>query len=143
MAYLSCVRVLVQTIPALTAAAHELLQRFPPKDCKTPVEVSHRLLSPRGGRGLRSPGRTSDRSDSQAAACSQISFHCLYACFVTFDSHPHAYTLLKQTVHLHSFIPCGVYLPLSDYINAHWCKCQKSIQNIHHKCCKSLPFHSS
>ncbi len=74
MAYLSCVRVLVQTIPALTAAAHELLQRFPPKDCKTPVEVSHRLLSPRGGRGLRSPGRTSDRSDSQAAACSQSHF---------------------------------------------------------------------
>ena len=60
---LSCLyHVLVQSTPALTAAAHELLQRFPPKDCKTPVEVSHRLLSPRGSRGLRSPGRASDRS---------------------------------------------------------------------------------
>ena len=73
-AYSSCVHVLVQSTPALTAAAHELLQRFPPKDCKTPVEVSHRLLSPRGGRGLRSPGRASDRSASQAAACSQSHF---------------------------------------------------------------------
>ncbi|KAL0033139.1 hypothetical protein WJX79_005261 [Trebouxia sp. C0005] len=53
-----------KSTPALTAAAHELLQRFPPKDCKTPVEVSHRLLSPRGGRGLRSPGRGSDRGRS-------------------------------------------------------------------------------
>jgi len=73
-ACLSCFDVLVQTTPALTAAAHELLQRFPPKDCKTPVEVSHRLLSPRGGRGLRSPGRASDRSASQAAACSHSHF---------------------------------------------------------------------
>ncbi|DBB04664.1 hypothetical protein WJX77_006462 [Trebouxia sp. C0004] len=53
-----------KSTPALTAAAHELLQLFPPKDCKTPVEVSHRLLSPRGGRGLRSPGRGSDRGRS-------------------------------------------------------------------------------
>ena len=60
-------RCCAQSTPPLTAAALELLQRFPPKDCKTPVEASHRLFSPRGGRSLRSPGqksgRASDRSD--------------------------------------------------------------------------------
>ena len=111
---LSCVHhVLVQTTPALTAAAHELLQRFPPKDCKTPVEVSHRLLSPRGGRGLRSPGRVSDRSASHAAACSQSQW--LYACSMrSFHTYIHACTM--WTVHLLSFVQCGVYLGLFDYI---------------------------
>lgn len=58
----------MQSTPALITAATELLKRFPAEKCKIPVEVSYRLRSPRGGRGLRSPGRSaargSDRSDS-------------------------------------------------------------------------------
>lgn len=137
-AYLPGLHVLVQTIPALTAAAHELLQRFPPKDCKTPVEVSHRLLSPRGGRSLRSPGRASDRSASQAAACSQS--HWLYACFMRdFHTYIHAYTM--RTVHLLSFVQYGVYLRMFYYtlLNVRGVVSVKHLQNPPHRHCNSLP----
>ena len=58
----------MQSTPALTTAALELLAHFPSDKCKVPVERTYKLRSPRGGRSLRSPERNSTRGSDRSAS---------------------------------------------------------------------------